>query len=136
VIKRLIKLREDFEAEQRKEKAESSPIDGNTVAIPVLPLGETMDCVSVETATATPARPEPKGESNLVQIGLNVKEERPGEIVVTIYGNEMIRSATPSERRHIDALCDHIQAALAELGLKYAPKRLENTEPHTATFTT
>ena len=72
----------------------------------------------------------------MIQIVVNVEEEQPGQVVATLYGNEMIRSATPNERRHMAALCDHLQSALAELGLRYAPKRAENTSPNTATFTT
>src|SRR5262249_26667440 len=60
VVKRLLKLREDYEADQRRAKAESSlpenveigPIDGNTVATPTVIHGETTVCVSVQDVPA------------------------------------------------------------------------------------
>jgi hypothetical protein len=64
VINRLIKVREEYEAELQRKKVKSSPIDGNVVATPAAQGGESTDLESVQNAPvklpeASPARPEP-----------------------------------------------------------------------------
>ena len=129
VVKRLLKLREDYETDLHKAKAENvqiGPIDGNLMATKPATLGETTDGIRGACARRAPKSPASASKAPngfitpmALQLILNLEYRTcagaPDHIVAEFHANGNPCTITEMEAANI--IARHLKKALSEIGI-------------------